>query len=122
MSAANNSYMYFQRNTEMLCFAQHDSLAFPSNLLWKRLKLFSRFEADGLTRLDINLCPRARVSSNTGLAGLHVENAKSSQLYPFSLGQGLLHRLEDSLHGNFGLGLCNAGPVDNIIDEIKLYQ
>jgi hypothetical protein len=88
----------------------------------KRLQFLPGFEADGFAGQDVDLGARARVSSDSRLARLHVEDTESAQLYPFSLGQGLLHRTKYSFDGNLSFGLCDSGTVDDIIDKIELNQ
>jgi hypothetical protein len=116
-------FRFFNRQgsalNQLSCYARHRD---ESGRSGKRLQFFPGFETDGLAGQDVNLGTRARVSSDSGLARLHVEDAESTQLYPLSLGQGLLHRTKYSFDGNLSFGLRDSGTVDDIIDKIELNQ
>jgi len=88
----------------------------------KRLQLFARFKADSLAGLDANFSARARISSDSCLARLHVEDAESAQFYPLSLGQSFFHRSEYGFDSNFSFGLRNSRTVDYVVDKIELNQ
>ena len=55
-----------------------------------------------------------------GLARTHVEHAKAPQLNAIAAGQRLLHALEYSFHGQFGLGLGDAGLGHHFVDNVEL--
>jgi hypothetical protein len=94
--------------------------AVPHASLGKRLELLARLETDSLPGQDIDFGPCPRISADTSFARFHVKHPEAPQLYPFTSGQSLLHRLKYGLHRRFSFGLGNACPIDHIIDEIEL--
>ena len=70
--------------------------------LAERLEIFARLEANRLAGGNGDLGTRARITSDTGLAGLDGEDAEAAQLDTIAAAQSVLHRLKNSVHG----GLC----------------
>lgn len=86
------------------------------------LKLFARFEANGLTRRNVCDFACAGVAAHAALAGLDHENAEPSKLYALAALQSVLHGLKQSLDCDFGLYLGNACFVGYLIDYVELYH
>jgi hypothetical protein len=86
------------------------------------VEVFSGFEADGFTWSDGDFGTGARVASDACFAGLNGEDTESSQLDSVSLGERLLHGLEDRVDGCFGLGPDEPGSFDDALDEILFDQ
>src|SRR5208282_3435120 len=85
-----------------------------------RLQFFARLEAHSFARRNRYFGAGARVASNAGLAGAHVEHAKSPQFNAMAAGQRLLHALEDGFHRQLGLGLGDAGFGHHFVDDVEL--
>src|SRR5277367_3864211 len=85
----------------------------------ERLKFFARLEANGFARRDANLLPSARISSDAGFAGLHVEDAEAAQLDAFAAAESVLHRFEYGFHGLLSLGARDVGFLNDCVDDIE---
>ena len=92
----------------------------PRLTLLQRLQLLAGFESHGFARRNRYLSAGARVTSDSGLARPHIEDAEASQLDAFAMGQGPLHALEDSLDGHLGLSLGYPRFIDYFINDIEL--
>jgi hypothetical protein len=62
-----------------------------------QVELFSRLEANGFAWSDCYLCAGARIAANAGLAGPHVEYAKTSELDTLTRRQSLLQAFKDGI-------------------------
>src|SRR5580692_9890382 len=90
--------------------------------LLQRLQLLTRLESHGLSRGDGNLRAGSRIPPDARLSRLHVEYAETTQLNAVALLERALHTLKDGFHRHFGLGLRDAGPVHNFVNDIQLDQ
>ncbi len=95
---------------------------FRTSALVEDLKLFAGLEADGSPGHDRNFGSGARVASNAGFARLDVEDAEAAEFDPIALAEGVLHRLEDGIHGRLCFGPWKTGALDYALDEILLNQ
>ena len=82
------------------------------------VEVFAGFEADGFAGRDGDFGSGAGVAADACFAGLDGEDAKASELDAVALDQGLLHGVEDGVHGGFGLGAYESGAFDDTLDEI----
>jgi hypothetical protein len=88
----------------------------------KRLKLFARLETNGLTRWNGNFGTRSGIATDTSFPRPDIEYSKASQLNAISFTERLFHRLKYSLNRHLCFGLRDAGSINNLIDNIELYQ
>jgi hypothetical protein len=84
------------------------------------LKFFAGLEAYGFAGRDIHFGARARISSDAGLARLHVENSKAAQLDAVAFRQRFLYRVENSFHRYFSFGFGDAGAGYDFRDDVEL--
>src|SRR5579883_31534 len=90
--------------------------------LLQRLQLLAGLEAHGLSWGNRNLRAGARIAPDAGLARFDVEDAETPQFDAVALFESFLHRLEYGLHRHFGLRFRDAGPVDDLVDDVQLDQ
>src|SRR5213593_2396009 len=84
------------------------------------LKLLARLKAHRLAGRNADFRARARVAADTGLAGLHVEDAEPAQLYAVALCQSIFHGFEDRLDGELSLRLGDSRAPHDLIDDVEL--
>src|ERR1700722_301444 len=97
-------------------------MVFLRRRLLQSLQLFAGFESYSLAGRNGHLGAGPGIASDSGLAGLDVEDAETAQFDAISLLEGFLHGFEDRLHGHFSLGFRNAGLVDDFVDDIEFDQ
>src|SRR6476661_7578382 len=85
-----------------------------------RLQFLPWLETYSLAGGNGNFRAGARVPSDAGLSRTDIEHAKASQFDAISFGQRSLHAFKNSFHGQFGLGLGDAGLVDHFVDDVQL--
>ena len=88
----------------------------------KRLKLFTRLETNGLPRRNGNFSTRSRIATDTCFPRPDIEYSEASQLNAISFTERLFHRFKYSLDRHLRFGLCDAGSINNLIDNVELYQ
>jgi hypothetical protein len=86
------------------------------------LQFLAGFEAHGLSWRNAYFGARPGITADSGLAGSHVKDTKTAKFNAVISGQSLLHGFEDGLDRDFRFGLGDAGAVDNVINDIELYQ
>ena len=85
-----------------------------------RLQLFAWLEPNGLTRRNINLLTGARVTADSRLARLDVEDAEAAEFDPAAAAQGTLYRFKDRLHSLLGLSARYVRTGDNCVHDVEL--
>src|SRR5271166_5071937 len=83
------------------------------------LQLFAGFEADCFAGWNVDFCAGARVAPDAGLARPHSEDTEAPQFDAIAARERFLHALKHGFDRLFGLGLGNAGLVDNFVDQIQ---
>src|ERR1700690_2098963 len=86
------------------------------------MKLFTRLEANGLAGRDADLGSGARIASDAGLAGTHIEHAESAEFNAFATGERLLHTIEDGVYGGLRLRPWQARTFHYALDKVLLDQ
>jgi hypothetical protein len=87
--------------------------------LWtlaERLEILARLEANGFAGGNGDLGTGARITSNTGFAGLDGEDAEAAELDTVAAAQGVLHRFKNSVHGGFCLRPWKACALNYPLD------
>ncbi len=82
------------------------------------MEFFAGFEADCFAGGDGDLGAGAGVAANAGLAGLDGEDAEAAELDAVFGGEGVLHGLEDGVHGRLGLDAGEAGAFDDALNQV----
>jgi hypothetical protein len=90
--------------------------------LVKGLKLFTRLETNGLPGRNGNFRTRSRIATDTCFPRPDIEYSEASQLNAISFTERLFHRFKYSLYRHLCFGLCDAGSINNLIDNVELYQ
>ena len=88
----------------------------------QRLQFFARFKADSFTGWNGDFGAGARIASDSGFPGFHVEHAKATKFDAVALLQRALHAFEHRLYSHFSFRLSNAGLVDYFVNDIQLDQ
>lgn len=88
----------------------------------KEVQLFAGFEAHGFAGSDGNFGSGAGVPTDSGLSGPDIEDAKASQLDSLAVGKSFFEALEDGVHSGLGLHAGQAGPFDNVVDDVLFNQ
>jgi hypothetical protein len=86
------------------------------------LQFLAGFEAHGLPWRNAYFRARPGITADSGLAGFYVKDTKAAKFNTVSSGQSLLHGLEDGLDSDFRLGLGDACAIDDLVNDIQLYQ
>jgi hypothetical protein len=86
------------------------------------LQFFTGFEAHRLAWRDAYFRTRPGIAADSGFAGFYVKNTKTAKFNAVICSESLLHGLKDGLHSDFGLCLGDACAVDDIVNDIQLYQ
>src|SRR5689334_11138840 len=97
------------------------TLVRPRHLV-QGLKLFTRFETYGFPGRNRNLGSSSRISADAGLSRAHVKNSKAPQLDTISLAERLLHSLEYRFDRHLRFCFCDAGSVDDLVNDVQLDQ
>jgi hypothetical protein len=93
-----------------------------TSLVVEEVEFLAGFEADGLAGGDADFGAGARVASDAGLAGAHIEDAESTELDALTLGEGALQALEHRIDRGFGLVALQAGPLNHLVNDVLFYQ
>lgn len=91
-----------------------------ANMKSEGLQLFPRLEAHCLAGRNHHLFAGARVPSDAGLSGSHVEDAKAAKLDAFTPSKRRLQRLKHSFDGLLRFCARNAGATHYRIDDVQL--
>jgi hypothetical protein len=86
------------------------------------VELFAGFEAHGFAGSNGNFGSSAGVPADSSLSGANIEDAKASQLDPLAIGESFFEALEDGVHSGLGLDAGQAGPFDNVVDDVLFNQ
>lgn len=85
----------------------------------ERLQLFSGFEANCFSRLNVYLLARARIASDARLARLDVKYTETAKFNALAASESVLQSFKNSLDSLFGLGARNVGALHDCIDDIE---
>jgi len=88
----------------------------------EEMEFFAGFEAHGFAGSNGNFGSGARVPTDSGLSGADIEDAKASQLDPLAVAESFLKALEDGVHSGLGLHAGQAGPFDDVVDDVLFNQ
>jgi len=86
----------------------------------KGLKFFAGLEPDGFARRNAHLLAGPGIPADAGLARFHIKNAESAKLDAVAATQGILHCLEDRLHGLFGFRAGYVRFLNDCIYDVEL--
>jgi hypothetical protein len=86
------------------------------------LQFLAGFEAYGLPWRNAYLGTRPGIPADSGLAGPDVKDTKAAQFNAVVSGKGLFHGLKDRLDSYFRFGFGDASAIDDVVDDIQLYQ
>jgi hypothetical protein len=86
------------------------------------LQFLAGFEAHGLPWRNTYFGARPGIPADSGLAGPDVKDTKAAKLNAIVSGEGLFHGLEDRLDSDFRFGFGDASTIDDVVDDIELYQ
>jgi hypothetical protein len=86
------------------------------------LQFLAGFEAYGLPWRNAYFRTRPGIAADSGLAGFYVKDTKTAKFNAVISGQSLLHGLEDGLDSDFRLCLGHACAIDDVVNDIQLYQ
>jgi len=90
--------------------------------LIEQVKLFARLEANSFAGRDADLGSSARIASDTGLAGTHVEYAEAAEFNAFTAGERLLHTIEDGVYGSLRFCPWQSRTFHYALDKVLLNQ
>src|SRR5262249_13475924 len=83
------------------------------------LQLLAGLKAYGLSWRNRNFGAGARIASDAGFSRTNVKYTKSAQFNAVAFGERALHALKNSLHRHLSFGFGNAGPVDDLVDDVE---
>jgi hypothetical protein len=86
------------------------------------LQFLAGLEAYRLAGRNADLGAGPGIAPDSGLAGFHIEDAKSAQFNAIVSGESLLHGIEDGFDSHFRFGLGDTGPRHYIVNDILLDQ
>jgi hypothetical protein len=83
------------------------------------LQFLAGLEPYSLAGRDADFLAGARISSDAGFAGTHVEYPEAAQLDSLAFAQSALHGPEDSLDGLLRFGPAHTSPINHRIHDIE---
>jgi hypothetical protein len=86
------------------------------------LQFLAGFEAHGLPWRNAYFGARPGITANSGLAGFYVKDTKTAKFNAVVSGESLLHGFEDGLDSDFRFCLGDACAIDDVVNDIELYQ
>ena len=87
---------------------------------WQRLQFLTGLKSNGFAGRNANLLAGPWVAADAGLARFHIKNAESAKLDAVAATQGILHCLEDRLHGLFGFRAGYVRFLNDCIYDVEL--
>ena len=90
--------------------------------LVEQVQFFAGFKADGAPGSDRHFGAGPGIASDSGLARLYAEDAKTTQLNAVAGGQSALHAGEDSIDGSLSLHPRKAGAFGDLVYHVLFDQ
>ena len=84
------------------------------------LQVFARLEPDGPTRRDTHFLAGPRVTADSTLARLDLEDAKAPKLDAIAALHRQPHGVEDSVDRHLSLDLGDVGDFRDFVDDVDL--
>ena len=88
--------------------------------LGEKVKLFARLEAYGFAGSDGDFSAGARIATDTCFARLDGKDTEAAEFDAVTCDEGLLHAVEDGVHGRFCLGPWKACTFHNPLYKVLL--
>ena len=88
----------------------------------KNMEFLARLEANGLAGSYVDLRAGARVASDAGFTGAHIEHAEASKLNPIPVGESLFQAFEYRIHSGLGFHARQTGPFNHMMNDVLFNQ